>query len=154
MSITFNEKFRQVISHKDILIENKIKLQDNIHQVDQKKKQTILRCFKLVNENFSKIFSKLLNRADARLVLKTYQDKKTKQSYEGIEINIKLGGQWKESLSELSGGQRTLLALSFLLALLRFNGAPFYIFDEVDAALDESHTENLGYLIKSFFSSS
>jgi len=43
------------------------------------------------------------------------------------------------------------LALSFILALLKFNSAPFYIFDEVDAALDLSHTENLGLIIKELF---
>lgn len=47
---------------------------------------------------------------------------------------------WKESLSELSGGQRTLLSLSLTLAMLKFKPAPFYILDEIDAALDESHT--------------
>ena len=47
-------------------------------------------------------------------------------------------------LSELSGGQRSLLALSFILALLKYRPAPFYILDEIDAALDSSHTENIG----------
>ena len=55
-------------------------------------------------------------------------------------------------MGELSGGQRTLLALSFLLSLLKYNSAPFYIFDEVDAALDQSNTENLGIIISKYFS--
>ena len=44
----------------------------------------------------------------------------------------------------MSGGQRSLLALSFTLALLLYKPAPFYILDEVDSALDASHTENIG----------
>ena len=82
--------------------------------------------------------------------ISTYEEK-DKSTYKGIEISIALGNQWKSSLSELSGGQRTLLALSFLLALLKYNSAPFYIFDEVDAALDLSHTENLGNIISQHF---
>ena len=62
-----------------------------------------------------------------------------------------LGGVWKQSLAELSGGQRSLVALSLILALLQFKPAPVYILDEVDAALDLSHTENIGRLLKARF---
>ena len=61
------------------------------------------------------------------------------------------GGQWKESLSELSGGQRSLVALSLILSLLLFKPAPLYILDEVDAALDLSHTQNIGHMLKTHF---
>ena len=61
------------------------------------------------------------------------------------------GGVWKESLSELSGGQKSLLALSLILAMLLFKPAPIYILDEVDAALDLSHTQNIGRMIKQHF---
>ena len=58
---------------------------------------------------------------------------------------------WKNSLGELSGGQRSLLALAFMLSLLRYRPAPFYILDEVDAALDLSHTENFGKVLRKHF---
>merc|ERR1712228_658852 len=61
---------------------------------------------------------------------------------------------WKESLSELSGGQRSLIALSLILSLLLFKPAPMYILDEVDAALDLSHTQNIGNMLKTHFSQS
>jgi structural maintenance of chromosome 2 len=70
---------------------------------------------------------------------------------DGIEMKVALGDTWKESLSELSGGQRSLLALSLILAMLVFKPAPFYILDEVDAALDLSHTQNIGQMLKSHF---
>jgi structural maintenance of chromosome 2 len=60
----------------------------------------------------------------------------------------------KESLMELSGGQRSLVALSLILAMLKFKPAPFYILDEVDAALDLSHTEHIGKVIKNHFKES
>lgn len=64
---------------------------------------------------------------------------------------MQLGSVWKDSLTELSGGQKSLLALSLVLALLLFKPAPFYILDEVDAALDVSHTRNIGKMIKQHF---
>jgi structural maintenance of chromosome 2 len=73
---------------------------------------------------------------------------------DGLEIRVCLGGVWKSSLTELSGGQRSLIALSLILALLQFNPAPMYILDEVDAALDLSHTQNIGKLLKTRFRTS
>merc|ERR1712087_364659 len=70
---------------------------------------------------------------------------------EGLEIKVGFGGVWKNSLSELSGGQRSLLALSLVLALLLFKPAPMYILDEIDAALDLSHTQNIGQMLKAHF---
>ena len=67
---------------------------------------------------------------------------------------MSLGKVWKQSLTELSGGQRFLIALSLIMALLQFKPAPMYILDEVDAALDMSHTQNIGRLIKTRFKGS
>ena len=50
---------------------------------------------------------------------------------DGLEVRVAFGGVWKQSLTELSGGQRSLLALSLILALLLFKPAPLYILDEV-----------------------
>lgn len=69
----------------------------------------------------------------------------------GIEIKVSFNNVWKSSLSELSGGQRSLLALSYLLAMLKYKSSPFYILDEIDAAMDLSHTENIGRIISSHF---
>jgi chromosome segregation ATPase len=64
------------------------------------------------------------------------------------------GKVWKQSLTELSGGQRSLIAISLIMSLLQFKPAPMYILDEVDAALDLSHTQNIGRLIKTRFKGS
>jgi structural maintenance of chromosome 2 len=77
-----------------------------------------------------------------------------KHLLEGLEVKVAFGSQWKESLSELSGGQRSLVALSLILALLRYKPAPMYILDEVDSALDLSHTQNIGRMLKTHFSDS
>ena len=74
-----------------------------------------------------------------------------KDVLDGLEVKVAFGDNWKESLSELSGGQRSLVALSLILSLLLFKPAPLYILDEVDAALDLSHTQNIGQMLKSHF---
>lgn len=65
---------------------------------------------------------------------------------EGLEVKVRLGQVWKQSLTELSGGQRSLIALSLIMSLLQFKPAPMYILDEVDAALDLQHTQHIGSL--------
>jgi structural maintenance of chromosome 2 len=89
----------------------------------------------VVNQYFGDIFRTLLPYADAKLEKVTSDEKIT-----GINLKVAFNGLWKESLSELSGGQKSLLALSFILALLKYKPAPLYILDEIDAALDLSHT--------------
>ena len=102
-----------------------------------------------VNRDFGSIFSTLLPGAQAKL-----EPPEGMHAWEGLEVKVGFGGVWKESLSELSGGQRSLIALSLILSLLLFKPAPMYILDEVDAALDLSHTQNIGNMLKTHFSQS
>eukprot|EP00922_Rhytidocystis_sp_ex-Travisia-forbesii_P015216 GHVS01022720.1.p1 GENE.GHVS01022720.1~~GHVS01022720.1.p1 ORF type:complete len:140 (+),score=25.98 GHVS01022720.1:212-631(+) len=73
---------------------------------------------------------------------------------DGLELKVAFNGVWTEGLTELSGGQRSLLALSLVLALLKCKPAPVYILDEIDAALDLSHTANIGEMIQTEFPNS
>lgn len=76
------------------------------------------------------------------------------EGIQGMTVKVSLGGIWKNSLSELSGGQRSVVALSLILSLLQFKPAPMYLLDEIDAALDLSHTQNIGHLLKTRFKGS
>ncbi|QSL66168.1 hypothetical protein MERGE_000543 [Pneumocystis wakefieldiae] len=127
--------------HKD-----KCKIEDTIRSLENYKMEALQRTWKKVNSDFGKIFSDLLPGSFAKLVP---LDKKT--IADGLEIKVCLGKVWKDSLAELSGGQRSLVALSLIMSLLQFKPAPMYILDEVDAALDLSHTQNIGHLIKTKF---
>jgi structural maintenance of chromosome 2 len=102
-----------------------------------------------VNKDFGSIFSTLLPGVFAKLA-----PTDTGNVLDGLEVKVSFHGVWKESLTELSGGQRSLLALSLILSLLLFKPAPMYILDEVDAALDLSHTQNIGHMIRTHFSRS
>jgi len=102
-----------------------------------------------VNIEFGKIFSSVLPGAQACLKQTNVDDITA-----GLEICVAFNGLWKDSLEELSGGQRSLVALSLVLAMLLFNPVPLYILDEVDAALDLSHTQNIGKMLKQHFKQS
>ena len=73
---------------------------------------------------------------------------------QGLEVQVRLGAVWKLSLTELSGGQRSLIALSLIMSLLQYSPAPMYILDEIDSALDLSHTQNIGHLFRTRFKGS
>jgi len=131
------------------VIKDKRKIEETIIELDRYKKEALERTHAKVSEDFGKIFAEMLPGSFAKLVAP-----EGKEIADGLEIRVQLGRVWKESLTELSGGQRSLIALSLIMALLQFKPAPMYILDEVDAALDLSHTQNIGRLIKTKFKGS
>lgn len=158
------------------VVRDKRKIEETIVSLDDYKKRALLETWQKVNADFGQIFSELLPGGSfAKL-----DPPEGKTINEGLEVKVCLGKVWKQSLTELSGGQRyvvyiyiffssllfsfsssfililmnktrSLVALSLIMALLQFKPAPMYILDEVDAALDLSHTQNIGRLIKTRF---
>lgn len=146
MSDKVEKEYKALLEKKHILENDKVTLNHNMEELDKKKKEALDSCWKQVNVNFGKIFGTLLQGATAKI-----QPISGKDISEGLEIKVAFNNTWKHSLSELSGGQRSLMALSFMLSLLLYKPAPFYILDEIDAALDLSHTENIGAMISQHF---
>jgi len=121
-----------------------------IGELDEKKNEALQETWDKVNRSFGDIFKTLLPGTTAKL----QPPDGSRSVLDGLEVKVAFNGVWKETLTELSGGQRSLLALSIILALLLFKPAPIYILDEVDAALDLSHTQNIGHMIRTHFSRS
>ncbi|OII72046.1 uncharacterized protein cubi_01379 [Cryptosporidium ubiquitum] len=149
-----NAECNELINKRDIVIKDKDKIEDVIGDLDQKKKQALENTWKTVNSTFKSIFSTLLPNSSAELVPYINPETNVESFHEGLEFKVGFGGVWKKSLSELSGGQRSLLALSLILSMLRFKPAPVYILDEIDSALDLAHTQNIGKMIKNHFPNS
>ena len=137
-----------MLKRREIIAKDKNQIEKVIDELDVKKKETLATTYAKVNRDFGSIFSTLLPDASARL------EPSNGNVLEGLEVRVAFGGKEKESLSELSGGQRSLLALSLVLSLLLFKPAPMYILDEVDAALDLSHTQNIGRMLRKHFGQS
>ncbi|KAF2098739.1 RecF/RecN/SMC protein [Rhizodiscina lignyota] len=131
------------------VIKDKKKIEETIVSLDEYKKEALQKTWEKVSADFGQIFNDLLPGSFAKLV-----PLEGRTVSEGLEVKVCLGKVWKQSLTELSGGQRSLIALSLIMALLQFKPAPMYILDEVDAALDLSHTQNIGRLIKTRFKGS
>ncbi|EEF51565.1 Structural maintenance of chromosome, putative [Ricinus communis] len=140
------DEYNDLMSKKNIIENDKSKIKKVIEELDEKKKETLKVTWVKVNNDFGSIFSTLLPGTMAKL-----EPPEGGSFLDGLEVRVAFGSVWKQSLSELSGGQRSLLALSLILALLLFKPAPLYILDEVDAALDLSHTQNIGRMIKAHF---
>ncbi|XP_071166504.1 structural maintenance of chromosomes protein 2-like [Mytilus edulis] len=140
------EQYADLMKKRKIVLNDKAKIAAVIAELDQKKNEALKKAWEQVNKDFSSIFSTLLPGARAKL-----SPPEGQSVLDGLEVKVGFGDVWKESLSELSGGQRSLIALSLILAMLLFKPAPLYILDEVDAALDISHTQNIGQMIKSHF---
>uniref|UniRef100_A0A0D9V970 SMC hinge domain-containing protein n=1 Tax=Leersia perrieri TaxID=77586 RepID=A0A0D9V970_9ORYZ len=140
------DEYNDLMSKKNIIENDKTKIKTVIEELDEKKKETLKVTWLKVNKDFGSIFSTLLPGTMAKL-----DPPEGGTFLDGLEVRVAFGTVWKQSLSELSGGQRSLLALSLILALLLFKPAPLYILDEVDAALDLSHTQNIGRMIKAHF---
>ncbi|XP_042643504.1 structural maintenance of chromosomes protein 2 [Tyto alba] len=140
------ERYNDLVKKKRIVEGDKSKILEVIEDLDKRKAIALQFAWKKVNEDLNSIFSTLLPGAKAMLA-----PSKNGDILNGLEFRIALGNIWKENLTELSGGQRSLMALSLIFAILLFKPAPIYILDEVDAALDLSHTENIGQMLKAHF---
>jgi structural maintenance of chromosome 2 len=142
-------EYTELLRKRKVVENDKKKIETVIENLDVKKKVELERTWRKVNKDFGSIFSTLLPGTSAKL-----EPPEGMEVWEGLEVKIAFGDIWKQSLSELSGGQRSLIALSLILALLLYKPAPMYILDEVDAALDLSHTQNIGNMLKTHFSQS
>ncbi|GFY64325.1 structural maintenance of chromosomes protein 2 [Trichonephila inaurata madagascariensis] len=148
MLSSVEEQYQNLLQKKNIVCNDKITIENVIKELDEKKKTALRDACVRVDKDFGSIFRTLLPGSDAKLA------HPSGDVLGGVEFKVAFGKVWKESLSELSGGQKSLVALSLILALLLFNPAPIYILDEVDAALDLSHTQNIGKMLKMHFKKS
>jgi len=146
LSDQYEKEYQELMKKKEIITKDKKNIEEAIKEMDIKRKDAIEDIFTHVNKELNSIYSTLLPGAGSKL-----EKLEGKSVMDGLELKVCFNNQWKKSLSELSGGQRSLLALSLILALLVYKPAPFYILDEIDAALDLSHTQNLGIMIKQHF---
>ncbi|KAF6752689.1 nuclear condensin complex protein [Ephemerocybe angulata] len=139
----------ELTKNLQIVNKDKEKIEATIEELDRYKRDALEKTWKKVNEDFGGIFAELLPGNFAKLQPPEGQD-----LTDGLEVKVQLGSVWKQSLTELSGGQRSLIALSLIMALLQFKPAPMYILDEIDAALDLSHTQHIGQLFRTRFKGS
>ncbi|MDQ0849782.1 chromosome segregation protein [Arthrobacter sp. B3I9] len=122
-------------SRKDLL--------DIIKEVDERVQKVFAEAFADTSAQFVRVFARLFPGGEGRLVLTDPSDMLTT----GIEVEARPAGKKIKRLSLLSGGERSLTAVALLVAIFKARPSPFYVMDEVEAALDDT---NLGRLITIF----
>ena len=116
-------------------------LLDIVREVDSRVEQVFTEAYADVSAAFDSTFTRLFPGGEGRLVLTDPDD----MLNTGIEVEARPAGKKVKRLSLLSGGERSLVAVAFLVALFKARPSPFYILDEVEAALDDT---NLGRLLE------
>ena len=142
---TVNERYTFLNNQKEDLLNAKVILLRIIDEMDQIMKEKFETTFKNVNEKFRQVFKKMFLGGHAELKLTDKENILTT----GIEIIAEPPGKKLQNISLLSGGEKTLTAISLLFAILQTRIVPFCILDEAEAALDEVNVESFGkYLIE------
>jgi len=139
------EEYDKIAEKVQKLDEEKQEIFNVIAEIDKRKKKSFMKMFDEINAKFSDYFLKLTTR-EAYLVLENAED----PFAGGASIEVKIGKGKYLDVSSLSGGERALVALSLIFAIQELKPYCFYIFDEIDAALDKRNSERLAGLLKSY----
>ncbi|MCX8194120.1 MAG: chromosome segregation protein SMC [Candidatus Pacearchaeota archaeon] len=115
-----------------------------IAEVDKKKKQAFMQAFNAINTSFTENFRNLSNKGEATLELENKQD----PFAGGLDIVIKISKGKERNVEALSGGEKVIVALSLIFAIQKYKPYSFYIFDEIDPALDKRNSERLASILK------
>jgi chromosome segregation protein len=141
------KRYDFIVEQKTDLVNAKDSLLKTIEEVEVTANQKFLDTFHQVRENFNKVFKSLFTEDDqCDLVL----DNPENISESGIDVIAKPKGKRPSSLTQLSGGERTLTATALLFAIYLIKPAPFCILDEVDAPLDDANVSKFTNMIRQF----
>ena len=135
--------YRSMSTRKNELEEERNCIYSFIESIEKDKKQTFLDAFDIVDKEIRKIFSKM-NGGNAWLELENEDD----IFNSGVSYFIQFQNKPKRESTSISGGEKTLAAVVFVLALQKLKPSPFYLFDEIDAHLDAPNAESLSKIIE------
>lgn len=141
------KRFDFIVEQKTDLVNAKESLLKTIEEVEATANQKFLETFHIVRDHFQKVFQTLFTEDDqCDLILENPEN----LSESGIDVIAKPKGKRPTSLTQLSGGERTLTATALLFAIYLIKPAPFCILDEVDAPLDDANVGKFTNMIRQF----
>ena len=141
-----SERFNFLNKQKEDLQKAEDMLLEIINEMDEVMRVNFTETFNKIKESFTDTFKTLFGGGSAELKLTDPSDVLTT----GIDIVALPPGKKLQHISLLSGGEKTLTAISLLFAILRVRPVPFCILDEVEAALDEVNVDNFGKYLKKY----
>jgi chromosome segregation protein len=140
---SLEERLRYLAEQLEDLKKTKRDLLDIVKEVDDKVQQIFHEAYADTAREFEAIFGRLFPGGDGRLILTNPED----MMNAGVDVEARPPGKRVKRLSLLSGGERSLVAVALLVAIFKARPSPFYVMDEVEAALDDT---NLGRLLGVF----
>ncbi len=138
------ESFKQLSVRRNQLEAERRAIVDFMEEIERKKKDAFMQAFNGIDQHFMRLFSKLTGSGNGQLSLQNQED----PFAGGIDIFVQFPGKGSRLIAGASGGEKSLTAVAFVLAIQSLSPAPFYIFDEIDAHLDPAYTEKLADLLK------
>lgn len=138
-----DKRFRNLSDRREVLHREREGIMEKLEQYDRMKKDAFMSCFAAVNQNFREIFHELSG-GDGELVLECPDDPLSG----GMTIRARPAGKAFHRLEAMSGGEKSLTALSLIFAIQRFRPAPFYAMDEIDMFLDGANVERVAKMIR------
>ncbi|MBM3444660.1 MAG: chromosome segregation protein SMC [Bacteroidetes bacterium] len=145
--VEMKKRYDFIVEQKNDLVSAKDTLMQTIQEVEAAANQRFLTTFNEVRENFQRVFKALFTEDDtADMVLENPDD----LAETGIDIVAKPKGKRPTSITQLSGGEKTLTATALLFAIYLIKPAPFCILDEVDAPLDDANVGKFTNMIRQF----
>ncbi|WP_181306488.1 chromosome segregation protein SMC [Rufibacter sp. XAAS-G3-1] len=136
-----------ILTQKNDLLDAKNQLMDTIAEIDTVAKEKYLTAFDQIKENFMRVFRSLFSDEDT---CDLYIADPSNPLESKIEIMARPKGKRPLTINQLSGGEKTLTAISLLFAIYLLKPAPFCIFDEVDAPLDDANIDKFNNIVKKF----
>jgi len=137
------EELDDLEEKRDTLVEEADGIRERIDAYEARKKETFMEAYEGINEQFEDIFARLSS-GSGELVLEDPED-----PFEGgLTMKAQPGDKPVQRLDAMSGGEKSLTALAFIFAIQRYNPAPFYALDEVDAFLDAANAEMVGEMVE------
>ena len=134
-----DKRYNELLEQREVLTDEHSAIQDFITQIEAEKLNTFMRTFTAIARHFSRIYGELSD-GTGRMLLEKPDD-----VFEGgVDIEANPKGKKVRALESLSGGEKALCALSFIFAIQHVDAQPFYVLDEVDAALDPGNVDKLG----------
>ncbi len=140
---SIKEELQKKESVYNDVLEAKKELEKFIREMEDRAKREFEKTLTGVEKYFALFFRRMFKGGEASIERIVNE----KNEITGLELNVRLPGKRKQSLPLLSGGEKSLTALAFLFAIFKVKPAPFYILDEVDAALDEENVLRFGELL-------
>ncbi len=143
---TVEKEYGGLLEKKNVLLKEKDDVVNLMNEIEANKRGLFVNTLQVVDGQFRRIFGQLTTKGEAYLELENKED----PFAGGLRINVKITGNKFLDIRSLSGGEKTMTALSFLFAIQEHEPASFYVLDEVDAALDKHNSEKLAKLIRSY----